>query len=63
MHPFGGGIRLKLGTKLTIYLPPIIAAVLSVYGYLTIRSRRELLIRKMKVEVMNLGHTLEIPLV
>jgi signal transduction histidine kinase len=53
---------LKLGTKLTVYLSLIIVAVLSVHGYLTIRSRRELLIRKTKVEVMSVGHTLEISL-
>jgi len=53
---------LKLGTKLTIYLSCIIVLVLSGYGYLHILSRRELLVKKMKLEVRSIGHTLKISL-
>jgi len=39
---------LRLGTKLTLYLSLIIILVLSVYGYLDILSRRDVLVRMMK---------------
>jgi len=53
---------LKLGTKLTIYLSIIIIIVLSGYGYLNILSRRDILIRKMKLEAKSIGRTLNFPL-
>jgi signal transduction histidine kinase len=56
------GSSLRLGTKLTIYLSLIIVLVLSGYGYFHIMSRREILIRKMKVEVRSIGQTLRVTL-
>jgi signal transduction histidine kinase len=53
---------LKLGTKLSIFLSFIIIAVLSGYGYFHIVSRRDILIRKMKVEVRGVGETLRVAL-
>jgi len=51
---------LRLGTKLTLYLSLIIILVLSGYGYFHIMSRRDILIRKMKVEVRSIGQTLKV---
>ena len=53
---------MKLGSKLTIYLSIIIIIVLSGYGYFHILSRRELLVKKMKVEVKSIGQTLKVSL-
>jgi len=53
---------LKLGTKLTLYLSLIIIIVLSGYGYFHIITRRDILIRKMKVEVRSICRTLKVPL-
>src|SRR3990170_907462 len=53
---------MRLGTKLTIYLSLIIVIALSGYGYYHIMSRRDLLIRKMKVEVRSIGRTLKVSL-
>jgi len=53
---------LRLGTKLTLYLSLIIIIVLSGYGYFHILSRRDVLIRKMKVEVRSIGQTLKVSL-
>ncbi len=51
---------MRLGTKLTLYLSLIIILVLSGYGYFHIMSRRDILIRKMKVEVRSIGQTLKV---
>jgi len=53
---------LKLGTKLTVYLSLIILLVFSGYGYFNILSRREILVKKMKVEVESTGRSLKVPL-
>lgn len=53
---------MKLGTKLTIILTLIIVFVLSGYGYLSILSRRDTLIRKMKLEAKGIGRTLGVSL-
>lgn len=53
---------MRLGTRLTIYLALIIILVLSGYGYLHIISRRNMYVRKMKVEVKSIGQTLKIAL-
>lgn len=53
---------MKLGTRLTIYLALIIIFVLSGYGYLHVVSRRNMHIRKMKVEVKSIGQTFKIAL-
>ena len=53
---------MKLGTKLALYLSVIIVLVLSAYGYFHILSQRDILIRKMKVEVMSIGRTLQVSL-
>jgi signal transduction histidine kinase len=53
---------LKLGTKLTFYISLIIILVLSGYGYFHIITRRDILIRKMKVEVRSICRTLKVPL-
>jgi len=53
---------LKLGTKLTIYLSLIIVLVLSGYGYFHILSRRDMFIRKMKIEVHSTARTLKVSL-
>jgi len=53
---------MKLGTKLTLYLSLIIIIVLSGYGYFHIQSRRDILVRKMKVEVRSTGRTLKVSL-
>ena len=50
---------MRIGTKLTLYLSLIIIVVLSGYGYLDSLSRRDILIRKMKTEVRDIGRTLE----
>jgi methyl-accepting chemotaxis protein len=53
---------MKLGTKLTLYLSLIIVIALAGYGYYHIMSRRDILIRKMKVEVRSMGYTLKVSL-
>lgn len=53
---------MKLGTKLTLYLSLTIILVLSGYGYFHVISRRDILIRKMKVEVTGIAQTLKISL-
>ena len=53
---------MRLGTKLTLYLSLIIIIVLSGYGYFHIITRRDILIRKMKVEVRSICRTLKVPL-
>ena len=53
---------MRLGTKLTIYLSIIIVLVLSVYGYFHILSRREILVKKMKIEVESTGRSLKVSL-
>jgi two-component system NtrC family sensor kinase len=53
---------LRLGTKLTLYLSLIIIVVLSGYGYFHILTRRDILIRKMEVEVGSIGQTLKVSL-
>ncbi|NWG01841.1 MAG: HAMP domain-containing protein [Syntrophaceae bacterium] len=53
---------MKLGTRLTLYLSLIIIIVLSGYGYFHIVIRRDILIRKMKVEVRSVGSTLKVTL-
>ncbi|MBM4330092.1 MAG: HAMP domain-containing protein [Deltaproteobacteria bacterium] len=53
---------MRLGTKLTLGLSLIIIFVLSGYGFFHVISRREILIRKMKVEVMGISQTLKISL-
>lgn len=53
---------MKLGTKLTLYISLIIVLVLTGYGYFHILSRRDILIRKMKVEVRSTGRTLKVSL-
>jgi len=55
-------LTLKLGTKLTVYLSLIIVFVLSGYGYFGILSRREILVKKMKVEVESTGRNLKVSL-
>jgi len=53
---------MRLGTKLTIYLSLIIILVLLGYGYFNILSRRDILIKKMKLEVKSIGQTLKVSL-
>lgn len=53
---------MKLGTKLTLSLSLIILVVLSGYGTFHILSRRDILIRKMKVEVKSIGWTIKVAL-
>lgn len=53
---------MKLGTKLTLSFSLIILVVLSGYGTLHILSRRDILVRKMKVEVKSIGWTLKVAL-
>jgi signal transduction histidine kinase len=53
---------MRLGTKLALFLSLIIMIVLSGYGYFHIVTRRDILIRKMKVEVRSIGRTLKVPL-
>ncbi|HSB06188.1 MAG TPA: hypothetical protein VLK23_13440, partial [Thermodesulfobacteriota bacterium] len=53
---------MKLGTKLTVYLSLIIVLVLSGFGYFNILSRREILVKKMKVEVESTGRNLKVSL-
>ncbi len=53
---------MKLGTKLTLYLSLTIITVLSGYGYFHIMTRRDILIRKVKVEVRSAGRTLKVSL-
>ena len=53
---------MRLGTKLTLYLSLIIIIALSGYGYYHIMSRRDILIRKMKIEVRSIGRTLKVSL-
>jgi signal transduction histidine kinase len=60
--PEAGGFSLRLGTRLAIFLSLVIIAVLSGYGYFHILSRRDILIRKMKVEVRSIGETLRVSL-
>jgi two-component system NtrC family sensor kinase len=58
----GGGVHLRLGTKLTLYLSLIIILTLFGYGYVDTLSRRDVLIRKMKAEVRSTGRTLGVSL-
>lgn len=53
---------MRLGTKLTLYLSLINIIALSGYGYYHIMSRRDILIRKMKIEVRSIGRTLKVSL-
>lgn len=53
---------MRLGTKLTLYLSLTIMIALSGYGYYHIMSRRDILIRNMKVEVRSIGRTLKVSL-
>lgn len=53
---------MKLGSRLTIYISLIIMAVFIGYGYFHIVSRRDMYIRKMKIEVRSIGKTLKIAL-
>ncbi len=53
---------MRLGSRLTIYISLIIIAVFIGYGYFHIVSRRDMYIRKMKVEVKSIGKTLKISL-
>lgn len=53
---------MRLGTKLTLYLSLIIIIALSGYGYYHIISRRDILIKKMKIEVRSIGRTLKVSL-
>lgn len=53
---------MRLGTKLTLYLSLIIVVVLSGYGYFHILSRRDILIRKMKIEVESAARSLKVSL-
>ena len=53
---------MRLGTKLTLYLSVIIIVILSGYGYLNILSRRDILVKKMKLEVKSIGQTLKVSL-
>jgi two-component system NtrC family sensor kinase len=53
---------LRLGTKLTIYLSLVIVLVLSGYGYFHVISRKDILLRMMKVEVRGIGQTLQVSL-
>jgi signal transduction histidine kinase len=57
-----GGFSLRLGTRLAIFLSVVIVTVLSGYGYFHIRSRQDILVRKMKVEVKGIGETLRVSL-
>ncbi len=57
-----GGSFMRLGTKSALYLCLIIIIVFSGYGYFHILTRRDILIRKMKVEVGSIGRTLKVPL-
>ena len=53
---------MKLGTRLAFSLPLIIVLVLSGHGYYHIVSRRNILIKMMKVEVEGIGQTLRVSL-
>ena len=53
---------MKLGTKLALSLPIIIFLVFSGHGYFQTVSRRDILIRMMKVEVESIGQTLRVSL-
>ncbi|MDI7261813.1 MAG: ATP-binding protein [Thermodesulfobacteriota bacterium] len=53
---------MRLGTKLTLCLSLIIILVLSIYGYSHVLSRRDILVRKMKVETRSIGRTLKVSL-
>jgi two-component system NtrC family sensor kinase len=57
-----GGFPLRLGTRLTLYLSIIIIIVLSAYGYFHVMTRRDIFIRKMKVEVRSIAETLKVSL-
>ena len=50
---------MKLGTKLAISLSLIIMIVFSGYGYFHSHTRREILVRLMKVETRSIGQTLK----
>jgi two-component system, NtrC family, sensor kinase len=56
------GPPLRLSTRLTIYLSLIIIIVLSGYGYFHILTRRDILERKMQVDVRSTGRTLKVAL-
>lgn len=53
---------MRLGTKLALSLVLIIIFVLSGHGYFHILSRRDILVRMMKVEVEGIGKTLKVSL-
>ncbi len=53
---------MRLGAKLSLSLLIIIILVLSGHGYFHILSRRDILIRMMKVEVESIGKTLRVSL-
>lgn len=53
---------MRLGTKLALFLLVIIILVLTGHGYFNILSRRDILVRMMKVEVESIGKTLRISL-
>jgi two-component system NtrC family sensor kinase len=53
---------LRLGTKLALSLLVMIILVLSGYGYFHILSRRDILVKMMKVEVESIGKTLRVSL-
>ncbi|MEI9478312.1 MAG: hypothetical protein WCO26_17275, partial [Deltaproteobacteria bacterium] len=53
---------MRLGTKLALSLLIIIIFVLSGHGYFHILSRRDILVRMMKVEVESIGKTLRVSL-
>jgi len=53
---------LKLGTKLTLYLSLIIVVGLSGIGYFHIKSRQNILNKKMKVAVKSIGQTTKVSL-
>lgn len=50
---------MKLGTRLTLYFSVIIILVISGFGYFHIVTRRDILIRKMEVEVVSIGQGLK----
>jgi hypothetical protein len=53
---------MKLGTRLTLYLSLVIIVVLTGYGYFHVDSHREVLTRRMKLEVRSISETLRVSL-
>lgn len=53
---------MRLATRLTFYISLIIIAVFVGYGYFHVVSRRDMYIRKMKLEVRSVGKTLKLSL-